>query len=293
MKAAEPMSLPGGAGYTLPVNWYSAESASGSVILMAALGMGARFYQPLAQALQAAGLNVALLEQRGHGDSPWRPSHHCDWGFREALVNEIPVALDWVKSRSSSLPVYLMGHSLGGHYSAMTAGVYGEQIDGIILAACGSPWLGGFTGKTRRKLKFLCAMIPPASALLGYYPGDKLGFGGREARTLMQDWLALAKTNRYQANGFSDDLDCGIAQYSGPVLSLRMADDAFAPPASVEAVNEKFIAATVSNVLLDKQALNDRADHFRWARSPAAAVKEIVRWHEKNGAENNNGGHNT
>lgn len=292
MKAAEPMSLPGGAGYTLPVNWYSAESASGSVILMAALGMGARFYQPLAQALQAAGLNVALLEQRGHGDSPWRPSHHCDWGFREALVNEIPVALDWVKSRSSSLPVYLMGHSLGGHYSAMAAGVYGEQIDGIILAACGSPWLGGFTGKTRRKLKFLCAMIPPASALLGYYPGDKLGFGGREARTLMQDWLTLAKTNRYQANGFSDDLDCGIAQYSGPVLSLRMADDAFAPPASVEAVNEKFIAATVSNVLLDKQALNDRADHFRWARSPAAAVKKIVRWHEKNGAENNNGGHN-
>ncbi len=293
MKAAEPMSLPGGAGYTLPVNWYSAESASGSVILMAALGMGARFYQPLAQALQAAGLNVALLEQRGHGDSPWRPSHHCDWGFREALVNEIPVALDWVKSRSSSLPVYLMGHSLGGHYSAMAAGVYGEQIDGIILAACGSPWLGGFTGKTRRKLKVLCAIIPPASALLGYYPGDKLGFGGREARTLMQDWLALAKTNRYQANGFSDDLDCGIAQYSGPVLSLRMADDAFAPPASVEAVNEKFIAATVSNVLLDKQALNDRADHFRWARSPAAAVKEIVRWHEKNGAQNNNGGHNT
>lgn len=292
MKAAEQNFLPGGASYALPVNWYAAESASGSVILMAALGMGARFYQPLAQALQAAGLNVALLEQRGHGDSPWRPSHRCDWGFREPLVNEIPVALDWVKSRSLDLPVYLMGHSLGGHYAAMAAGVYGEQIDGIILAACGSPWLGGFTSATRRKLKFLCAMIPPASALLGYYPGDKLGFGGREARTLMQDWLALAKTNRYQANGFSDDLDCGIAQYSGPVLSLRMADDAFAPPASVEAVNEKFIAATVSNVLLDEQMLGDRADHFRWARSPAATVKAIVCWHEKNGAEKNNGGHN-
>ena len=281
MKAAEQISLPGGAGYTLPVNWYPAESARGSVILMAALGMGARFYQPLAQALQAAGLNVALLEQRGHGDSPWRPSHRCDWGFREPLVNEIPVALDWVKSRSSGLPVYLMGHSLGGHYSAMAAGVYGEQIDGIILAACGSPWVGGFTGTTRRKLVFLCAMIPPVSALLGYYPGDKLGFGGREARTLMQDWRALAKTNRYQANGFSDDLDCGIAQYSGPVLSLSLADDPFAPPASVDAVVDKFIAASVSNVLLDEQTLGDRADHFRWVRSPAATVELIICWHEK------------
>lgn len=281
MKAAEQISLPGGAGYTLPVNWCPAESARGSVILMAALGMGARFYQPLAQALQAAGLNVALVEQRGHGDSPWRPSRDCDWGFREPLVNEIPVALDWVKSRSSGVPVYLMGHSLGGHYAAMAAGVYGAQIDGIILAACGSPWLGGFAGATRRKLKFLCAMIPPASALLGYYPGDRLGFGGREARTLMKDWLALAKTNRYQANGFSDDLDCGIAQYTGPVLSLRMADDAFAPPTSVDAVTEKFITATVSSVLLDAQTLGDRADHFRWVRSPAATVQQIVRWHEK------------
>jgi len=281
MKAAEQISLPSGAGYTLPVNWYPAESARGSVILMAALGMGARFYQPLAQALQASGLNVALVEQRGHGDSPWRPSRDCDWGFREPLVNEVPVALDWVKSRSSGVPVYLMGHSLGGHYAAMAAGVYGVQIDGIILAACGSPWLGGFAGATRRKLKFLCAMIPPASALLGYYPGDRLGFGGREARTLMQDWLALAKTNRYQANGFSEDLDCGIAQYTGPVLSLRMADDAFAPPMSVDAVTEKFITATVSSVLLDAQTLGDRADHFRWVRSPAATVQQIVRWHEK------------
>ncbi len=281
MKAPESVSLPGGAGYTLPVNWYPADRASGAVVLMAALGMGARFYQPLAKALQAAGLNVALLEQRGHGESPWRPSRSCDWGFREPLVNEIPVALDWVKSRSAGLPVYLMGHSLGGHYSAMASGVYGGQIDGIILAACGSPWLGGFTGATRRKLKFLCAMVPPASAILGYYPGDKLGFGGREARTLMQDWLALAKTNRYQANGFSDDLDCGIAQYSGPVLSLRMADDAFAPPASVEAVVEKFITATVSNVVLDEQMLGDRADHFRWARSPTATVQQIVHWHVK------------
>ena len=36
MKAAEQISLPGGAGYTLPVNWYPAESARGSLILMAA-----------------------------------------------------------------------------------------------------------------------------------------------------------------------------------------------------------------------------------------------------------------
>jgi hypothetical protein len=48
----------------------------------------------------------------------------------------------------------------------------------------------------------------------------------------------------------------------------------------VDAVVEKFIAATVSNVLLDEQTLGDRADHFRWVRSPGATVEQILCWHE-------------
>ena len=65
------------------------------------------------------------------------------------------------------------------------------------------------------------------------------------------------------------------------MLSLSLADDPFAPPASVDAVVDKFIAASVSNVLLDEQTLGDRADHFRWVRSPAATVELIICWHEE------------
>lgn len=41
--------------YQVPVSWYPAENASATIVLMAALGVGARFYQPLAAAMQQAG----------------------------------------------------------------------------------------------------------------------------------------------------------------------------------------------------------------------------------------------
>ena len=278
MKKGERVFLPAGAGYQLPLDWFPAAAPASTVVLMPALGMGARFYQPLARALQAKGLNVALLEQRGHGDSPWRPSRKCDWGFREPLVDEIPAVLEWLGITVPGQSIYLMGHSLGGHFAAMAAGRYPQQVDGVILAACGSPWIGGFSDKTARQLKVLCRLIPPACALLGYYPGKQLGFGGREARTLMTDWLAVAKTNRYQASGLSEDLDSDIATYRGPVLCLRLQDDPFAPRDAVHAVTDKFIQADVEHRVLNTQVLGDKADHFRWVRTPEAVAGTILGW---------------
>lgn len=274
----EAIELPVAQGYRVPLNWYPAAPARASVVLMAALGVGARFYQPLAMALQQGGLNVALVEQRGHGDSRLRPSRRCDFGFREALEYDIPAVLDEVERRAPGMPLYLMGHSLGGHYAAMTAGRLPERVAGVIIAACGSPWVGGFQGRTRRQLQFLCRLIPITNRLLGYYPGERIGFGGREARTLMTDWLALAKTNVYQAHGMNEDFDGAIARYPGPLLSLRMADDAYAPEAAMAAVSDKFRQARVTRVVLDEATLGDRADHFRWARRPQAVVQAVLEW---------------
>jgi predicted alpha/beta hydrolase len=266
------------AGYKVPLHWYPAVDARASVVLMAALGIGARFYQPLALALREQGLNVMLLEQRGHGDSALRPSRRVDFGFREALLEDIPAVLDRLLLLAPDKPCFLMGHSLGGHYAAITAGRLPDRVDGVIITACGSPWIGGFAGKTQRQLKLLCRLIPLFNWLLGYYPGHRLGFAGREARTLMTDWLALARTNVYQAQGLAEDLDGAIGRYPGALLSVRLADDEFAPQAAMAAVSDKFTSAAVSKVLIDEAELGDRADHFRWVRSPAAVVHHVRRW---------------
>lgn len=265
--------------YLVPVRWLPAENPHDNIVLMAALGVQARFYLPLAIALRDGGFNVALIEQRGHGDSSLRASRDTDFGFRDALVDDIPAVIDWLTTHAPGLRCLLMGHSLGGHYAAITAGRLPEHVQGVILVACGSPWIDAFSGKTRRQLQVLVKLIPLFGSLLGYYPGDRLGFGGREARTLMNDWLALAKTNVYSAFGLNADLDAGIAQYTGPVLSLRMTDDPFAPEAAMAAVTGKFSSSQITKVVIDARELGDNADHFRWARTPAAIVRRVQQWH--------------
>lgn len=267
-------------GYVLPATWFAAsdECRAPKVLLMAALGIGGRFYQPLAVALQSAGINVLLLEQRGHGESAVRPGRHRDWGFREALLDDIPAAMSWCEHRVPDQPLYLMGHSLGGHYAAMATALYPEQIHGVILAACGSPWLGGFERATALKLSILCTLIPPASALFGYYPGNLLGFAGKEARTVMADWRSLALTGKYSAAGMAENFDDGIAAFKGDVLVIRMADDDFAPAASVRAVYDKFSQDRVTEHVLTRDALEGKADHYGWARNPDAVVSLLCQW---------------
>jgi predicted alpha/beta hydrolase len=275
------LALAGTGRLELPAWFYGAERAEGAVIVMAALGVSAKFYRPLAEALATAGLSALLLEQRGHGESPVRPGRRADWGFRESLESEIPAAIAWMREQDGSRPLYLLGHSLGGHYASMTIGISPERVDGVVLVGCASPWVGGFQGAGLAQLKLLHVLIPTTTRALGYFPGDRIGFGGREPRALMRDWVAFSKTNRYAAAGIELDLDAAIARYEGPVLSIRMTDDSFAPEPAVEAVLRKYENATITRRTLGPKDLGDEADHFRWARTPGHVVREILAWHTR------------
>lgn len=270
------LSLPVSDGYRVPASWYEASEGRATVVLMTALGVGARFYAPMAEALRGLGLHVALVEQRGHGDSALRASRRVDFGLRETLALDVPAVM--AHARTAGVPVYLMGHSLGGHTAAMLAGLRPAEVAGVILVGCGSPFLGVYTGKTRLQLELLVRILPVLVSLFGHYPGARVGFGGREARRLMDDWRRLACTGRYHAAGLGTDPELGIGSYEGRVLCVRLADDTFGTPAATAAVTDKLSAATTTQVVLDADALGAPADHWRWARTPAAVARVVSEW---------------
>lgn len=268
------------AGYPVPVAWYPGAADKPVVTLLPALGVAARFYDKLAGTLSERGLNVAVMEQRGQGDSTLRPGRRHNWGFAEVLDNDLPALLAWVEAQRPGAPLYLMGHSLGGHFAAITAGRFAERISGLVLVATGSPWWRAFVGAdgplNDKSVRRLIRLIPPANLVFGYFPGERIGFGGNEARGIMSDWRTLAKTNRYRARGLAEDLDAAVAGYTGPVLAVRLADDALAPPASVQAVTDKFRSARLSQQVISAEQLGDRADHFRWARQAGLVADQVV-----------------
>jgi predicted alpha/beta hydrolase len=263
-----------------PLQHFPAQTAQtpGSLLLLPALGVPAHRYTRCATLLSEAGISVTLMEWRGVGDSPLRASRSCDFGFAELLDADIPAALRGMREAAPEAPLWIMGHSLGGHLAAITAGRLQEVVDGLILVACGSPWLAAYAGPTRRRIRLLCALIPVCNTLLGYFPGDRIRFGGRQPRRLMRDWRRLALTGGYRAEGVEEDLEAGLARYAGRVLSLRMAEDAFAPAAAVRAVTGKLAAADLQEAVIDAAELGQPADHFRWAKQPDAVVRRVMDW---------------
>ena len=266
-------------GYEVPLEVFESPAPRARLLILPALGIQARLYRRLGAQLADCGISTVALEQRGHGRSALRPSRRCDFGFREWLQADIPAALDWLHSRQPQAPVFLAGHSLGGHVALMARSLYPERIVGVVLLTTATPYYGCYSGMTRLQVGFLIASIPVLSAALGYFPGHRMGFGGREARRLMADWLVLARSNRYFASGMEPaDVESLVQAEAGAVLSIHCDRDNLAPVAAVEGVTNRLKKSRVEHFEITSDALGTRADHLSWARQPTIAAGAIDRW---------------
>jgi len=265
-------------GYDVPLDIFEARDPVARLLVLPALGVRARLYRDLGALLAEAGIDTAVMEQRGHGRSALRPSRQCDYGFREWLQADIPAALDFLRSRQPAAPVFLGGHSLGGHLSLMARSLYAEQVEGVVLLTTATPYYGFFQGQARLLVQCLIAGVPITSALLGYYPGHRIGFGGREARSLMADWLVMARSNRYSASGMSQDLEQKVRSDGCPVLSIYCDRDEFAPLQAIEGVTGRLSNHRIDWFRITSEALGTRADHVSWAKQPGIAAEAIAGW---------------
>lgn len=277
--AVQEITVPARDGYLVPLEVFEVAEPRANLLMLPALGIQARLYRRLGTQLAESGIAMTALEQRGHGRSALRPSRRCDFGFREWLTADVPAALDWLRARTPRVPLFLAGHSLGGHLALMARSLYPAEVTGVILLTTATPYYGCYQGVTRLQVRILIAGVPILTALLGYYPGHRLGFGGREARRLMADWLVMARENRYDAAGMEhEDLERRVRDAGGPVLSICCDRDGLAPPAAIEGVNRRLEGSRVDRVEITSEALGARADHLSWARQPALAAQAMVRW---------------
>ncbi len=264
--------------YSLPLEVYPAFQTRAQLLFLPALGVQAKLYRKLAETLAAQGISTVIMEQRGHGRSALRPSRRVDFGFREWLLEDIPAALAWMRGKHPTVPIYLGGHSLGGHLSLMASALGPDEVAGIVLLATATPWYRCYSGSRAWQIRFLIAAVTGSTRLLGYYPGDKVGFGGREACTLMRDWLVMAKHNRYSAAGIDQDLEALVQADARPVLSIYCEHDDFGPRTAIEGVTSRLTRRELRLWQLTSAELGVRADHVSWAKHPAPAAAAIVDW---------------
>ena len=242
-----------------------------------AMGMPARHYLPLAQALAAQGVAVVLHEWRGAGSSSRRASRRCDWGYRALLQDDLPAALAAVRTRWPQARRWVGGHSLGGQLGLLHAGGHPDAYAGALLVASGAPYWRCFRWRGVVGAAYVAA--PWLAAACGYLPGRRIGFGGNEARTLIVDWARSGRSGRYAAAGCGEDFERQLAALALPVLGLRLQHDWLVPPASLDWLLGKLPQAPITRQVIDAAELGaERADHFGWMKAPRPMAARIASW---------------
>jgi alpha-beta hydrolase superfamily lysophospholipase len=122
-------------GLELPLyRWRAAGLRCATVALVHGLAEHAGRYAPLAQALNANGIELIAIDLRGHGDAPGRRA----WTerFDEYLLDADALITE---ANRNDGPLFLMGHSMGGAIAALYAiekqAAQRRHLNGLILSS--------------------------------------------------------------------------------------------------------------------------------------------------------------
>ena len=249
---------------------------SAALLWLPALGVPARHYQPLAEALAARDVAVFLHEWRGLGSSSLRASRACDWGYREILCQDLPRSHAAVADHCGAPQAIIGGHSIGAQFAACYLGLHPRAFARLWLVASGSPYWRTFPAPKRYLFPLVFQFVPWLADRRGLLHGRRLGFAGNEARTLMRDCVRVGLSNRYAAAGLDADLEQALASVEAEIDAVLLRDDWLTPRRSLQALLDKMPRASKSIAVLDRSALGTRADHFAWMKQPRAVVKALL-----------------
>jgi predicted alpha/beta hydrolase len=248
------------------------EDAPTLAVLWPAMGVPARYYRAFAADLTAAGLAVVVADLRGTGASTPPPSRASRYGFAD-LTADVDAVLTHLKPRRAGRRTILVGHSLGGQACALhLATEPTSDVAGLALLAVGVPFWRRYPAGRRLPVLLQTQTLGAVAALLRVWPG--WGFGGRQARRVIQDWAHTARTGRYAPlNGV--DVEAALARVTTPILAVDMAGDRYTPPGTVSQLLEKLTAAPVTREHYEPEA---PIDHFRWAKHGTALAQRVADW---------------
>ena len=245
-----------------------------AVLVLPGIAVGARYYLPLARALADAGVDVAITELRGQGESTHRVGRNGGAaGYHESAGEDVPLAVEAMQRELGPRPVLLLGHSMGAQIGVYHLARRDPLVVGLIAVAAQSPFHRGYPREFGRKLRLGSIVMPIVGRLAGHVPGQFFGATGRVPADRVRDWARLAATGVMQpARADLDYLD-GLARVTVPALAVVIADDPLAPESAARNLLALLPAASTT-LESERQPLG----HNAWARRPDEIVARVLVW---------------
>jgi predicted alpha/beta hydrolase len=242
VKAAEPQefSLRCSDGRELAAHWFAAEERRGAIVISAGTGFPQTFYFKLANYCAGRGYDALVYDYRGIGwsspkDLAGETAKMSDWG-----LYDIRAAVDAAAARAGSLPVFTLGHSVGGQFLGLMKNHALARAHVQIGTAV------GYWRWEHAPFKYLAWWFwrvhgPLMLALKGYIPSGGGWAGLPLPRGVFEEWRRWCTRPDHFGGDLSTYLSDNVfADVRAPLLCVGFTDDPIATRKTVEVLNGFF-----------------------------------------------------
>jgi predicted alpha/beta hydrolase len=218
-----------------------------AIVLNSGTGIPKEFYRRFAGYAAGRGYAVLLYDYRGIGGS--RPAGLR--GFAATMrgwgEQDMPGALGWLHARFAGLPLFAVGHSVGGQLLGLMPN-YGLLSGAAMVTVSSGHWGGMPRWFGLYTLLVWYGLAPLTTATLGYLPAKRFRFGEDLPAGVAREWRDWCLSPRYMA----DFLGKTIArhyydEFRAPLLWLSFSDDPISTARNVPTIQALYRAASIDD----------------------------------------------
>ncbi len=210
-------------------SWLPDETPKAAVALIHGLGEHSGRYPHVVNHLVSRGFAIYSFDHRGHGRSAQKLCAHVnDWAEYRSDVHAF---LQMVRQQAAGLPLFLLGHSMGGLIVLNYTLHHPEGLQGVIASA---PAVGAvdanplllFVGRILSKLK-------PDFAIESQLDANVISRDPAEVRAYVEDPLVTSKVSARWSTEFTAAIDWTrdhAAEFQLPLLIIHGSADKLVPP---------------------------------------------------------------
>ena len=235
-------------------------------VVLPAIGVPIRKYETLVAGLRAKGYAVIYADYPCCGENLPEMARGHDYNYADLINEFIPNLLKNAQSQNQ----VLLGHSLGGHLATLYTL---EKNLPIVTVASGNIYYKNWDTLGRVKLLTAVGVFKSLSKIYGFFPGYKVGFGDKEAKSLMNDWCYTALTGKYTLRKPE------LKQEKGKGVFINIENDDFAPLKSMQHLAEMCGQYSLKQIKLAPDLKGN--PHSVWLKNPQSIVDLIDREIEK------------